>query len=375
LVAFHMEQQTKSAALDKANQQIIRYRQWLHRQQARLTRDGRIDWSKSQRIVVYDRTIREQNMTLVKVQGGRLFTHGGRPLDTTRMVTMFSGPGNAIFIMRPDGQFHIGSHSVGFRHHSSLINGEATACAGEISVKNGTITRLSNKSGHYVPDPIHLLQAIVSLVRQGYTAQYTVGLLGAGFSVKDYTNHRDFCIAQKFTDDKVASVDVLAAYDSYLTLNGMPSELSLAVKGAYDSTAPLDAPDSADSPPPLLRKASPEGISPYATGAKTTSGSAYALGGSLPSSTGSSSSSSSSYAAGGGSGKSIYAAEALKGPPGLDRYKSFSTVPALVPEPASALPMAIALPLPGDKPARVLNEMGVPVGPYTAKSSYAPDDD
>jgi hypothetical protein len=43
------------------------------------------------------------------------------------------------------------THKVGEFHHSSLGGGKPVAGAGEITVKNGVPTEISNGSGHYRP--------------------------------------------------------------------------------------------------------------------------------------------------------------------------------------------------------------------------------
>lgn len=213
LAAFHQQQQQKSTAEEKINEQIIRFRQWLHRQHAKLMPDGRIDWSRSVRQVEYDNDIRKQAATRISVQGGLLITGDGKPFDTTRMVTMFSGPGNAIYVMSPDGHFHVSSHSVGYRHHSSLLAGASVGGAGEMCVREGRLVWISNKSGHYHPLPINLLQTLLSLARQGYGAHMRVVCMYADGSQLVFPGPRDFCIHHKFDDEVVKSVDVIAAYE------------------------------------------------------------------------------------------------------------------------------------------------------------------
>lgn len=62
--------------------------------------------------------------------------------------------------MSGENNIHVSSHSVGGRHHSSLLAGENVACAGEMEVRRGKLVTLSNKSGHYQPEPVYLTQVI-----------------------------------------------------------------------------------------------------------------------------------------------------------------------------------------------------------------------
>lgn len=97
-----------------------------------------------------------------RADGGAL-VQNGKPLDTSKESSYFSGLGHAIFVMSPDGQFYVGSHRVNAFHHSSFLAGEDVASAGEIQAKNGRIVQITNKSGHYKPQVIHLVQALQQL--------------------------------------------------------------------------------------------------------------------------------------------------------------------------------------------------------------------
>lgn len=145
LASWHTEQIKNVTYPDWLNTEIIRFRQWLTRQGAVLTADGQIIWEKSRRTIVYDHQLKEQNVTKVSFRGGLLFAGNGKPLDTRTMATAFSGPGAAIYVMSNEGNLHVSSHSVGHRHHSSMLAGADVAGAGELKVEGGRLTWLSNK--------------------------------------------------------------------------------------------------------------------------------------------------------------------------------------------------------------------------------------
>lgn len=166
LAGWHAEQIKNVTYPDWLNTEVIRYRQWLTRQGAVLEYDGRIRWAQSRRTIIYDRTANEQAGTRVTVRGGLLLDARGQALDTSRMATAASGPGWAIYVVSADGDLHVAPHSVGHRHHSSLLAGADVAGAGEIRVERGRVAALSNKSGHYQPDLWLLLQTIQLLDAQ-----------------------------------------------------------------------------------------------------------------------------------------------------------------------------------------------------------------
>ncbi len=167
LAAFHAERQGFRGNRARLLEELIRLRQWLVRQNASLTPDGRIIWSRSQARVMWDHDLAQQELTKVQVRGGRLVFADGKPLDTRLMATHFSGPGYAIYVMSGEGNLHVSSHSAGQRHHSSLLAGAAVAGAGELRASDGWLKELSNKSGHYWPEPFHLLQVIKQLMENG----------------------------------------------------------------------------------------------------------------------------------------------------------------------------------------------------------------
>ena len=91
----------------------------------------------------------------------------GEPFDTARSTSKAAGPGFAIFVMSETGRFYAGSHKVGLFHHSSLLGSEDAACGGEMKATAGTLEHITNKSGHYTPDPVYLRQALGELARGG----------------------------------------------------------------------------------------------------------------------------------------------------------------------------------------------------------------
>lgn len=196
---------------------VERYRKWLMLQGATVKPDGSIDWRLSQRTVLYDRDLVRQGMTMLHVGGTRLYTDSSFTvaLDTTNMVTHFSGPGKAIFVMSGEGNIHVSSHSVGHRHHSSLLAGAAVAAAGELEAKNGNLLWLSNKSGHYTPNTGHLLQVLHILQKRGVDMNFKLSVLGSG-PRKDYNTVAEFMHELEMTDQPDYELMKLLSYSDHL---------------------------------------------------------------------------------------------------------------------------------------------------------------
>ncbi|WP_299248069.1 hypothetical protein [uncultured Aquimarina sp.] len=86
------------------------------------------------------------------IKDGKVYDAKGNLYDTSDAGTFFSGKGKSIFVMDSQGNIYASKYqAVGEFHHSSILGGEPVAGAGEITVKNGVITEVSNRSGHYQP--------------------------------------------------------------------------------------------------------------------------------------------------------------------------------------------------------------------------------
>ena len=201
LVKWHMQAQQNVMDGDRLNDEVIRVRRWITRQGAKLTVRGQVIWDVSHRRVEYDNDLQKQAMTKVTLRGGKMYTADGKLLDTSEMVTVFSGPGYAIYVLSKEGNIHVGSHSISHRHHSSLLAGSKTNCAGEMRVIQGELKHLSNKSGHYTPDVFNLLKMLQVLEDGGIAFNFSVESLGAGFQSVRYASVDDFMRTNMFDDE------------------------------------------------------------------------------------------------------------------------------------------------------------------------------
>lgn len=211
LAKFHTQQQNKQLDVERLNAAVIHLRQWLHRQNGILTPDGHIIWPKSDRVVLYDSDLAKQNATRLTVGGSLLYTAQGKPLDTSNMVTHFSGPGYAIYVMSQEGHLHVTSHSVGERHHSSLLAGLPVACAGELIARGGRLQLLTNKSGHYVPNRENLLQVLAALDLQGVPLDFRITCLKVGGEAQ-YPNTEAFLRGEHLDNNALESLKMLAVW-------------------------------------------------------------------------------------------------------------------------------------------------------------------
>lgn len=103
----------------------------------------------------------------VKVCGGKLCDPHGKLLDPEVNSRPERG-GSFMYAMTGHGiiygTFDAKLHSV---HHSSLLAGEAAACAGDMIVVGGELIEVDNTSGHYKPPPDALDQVVKQLVEMG----------------------------------------------------------------------------------------------------------------------------------------------------------------------------------------------------------------
>lgn len=104
----------------------------------------------------------------LEVRNGLLYTANGELFDTSAGQTVWSGGGQAIFVMDQHGNLYASlEHSAGRFHHSSFLAGAPVAAAGELVVSRGVVQLLTDSSGHYRPERGHTLQAVEHLRRLG----------------------------------------------------------------------------------------------------------------------------------------------------------------------------------------------------------------
>jgi hypothetical protein len=108
--------------------------------------DDTVKYLDDAELVDYELTVNDGNIVYA---GG---SKKGELFDTSRSQTYASGAGSAIFVMTPEGKIYASEyHEAGAFHHSSLAQGKPVAAAGELTVKNGNLIEVSNRSGHYEP--------------------------------------------------------------------------------------------------------------------------------------------------------------------------------------------------------------------------------
>jgi hypothetical protein len=219
LAKFHMAQVTSGAneaQIQAARKKIVEYRQWLSRQGVTADKDGNVQAANvTPAFVVYDQNLAQQGATRIHFSGGRLFTDAAcnTPLDTDKMVTHFSGPGKAIYVMSAAGNLHVSSHIVGHRHHSSLLAGGNVACGGELEVANGYLRWLSNKSGHYRPQLPHLFQVLHELQKKNVSMTFALSVVPGN---TEYATVGLFLKQMELDDVADYELSKLLAYSRYL---------------------------------------------------------------------------------------------------------------------------------------------------------------
>ncbi len=235
----------KAAAAVKARKDIAYYRKWLAREGASADDDGSVDMAPMGHLTVYyDNALLQQGLTKLHISAG--VVHRDNAL-TTRfsskdMVTHVSGPGKAIFVMSAEGNIHVASHVVGHYHHSSLLAGQPVACAGEIEVANGIVKWLSNKSGHYAPNPNHLLQVLHQLQKKAVNMNFPLKVIYHDHSFKEFNDVGAFLTDRQLNDEPDYELNKLLAYgtagldDSILLRNNWRWRKPTETAGVYDIT-------------------------------------------------------------------------------------------------------------------------------------------
>ncbi|MDT8914673.1 RHS repeat-associated core domain-containing protein [Amycolatopsis sp. PS_44_ISF1] len=97
---------------------------------------------------------REEHRVYLDSSGKMRNAKDGTLFDTSNATDIHheSGDGRAIFTMDRHGNIYASNYQgAGDFHHSTLANGQPVSAAGELTVKNGTVTHVNNNSGHYQP--------------------------------------------------------------------------------------------------------------------------------------------------------------------------------------------------------------------------------
>ena len=105
----------------------------------------------------------------LSIKDGKLYDANGKLFDTSDAASVFGGgQEKAIFVMDEFGDiFASKTQVVGKFHHSSFLAGKPVAAAGEIEVVDGVIKTVTQRSGHYRPDPEYVQQFVRELKTMG----------------------------------------------------------------------------------------------------------------------------------------------------------------------------------------------------------------
>jgi hypothetical protein len=90
----------------------------------------------------------ERNAYKLHFRDGLIYDANGKLFDTNKSPLRR----NAIFVLDKEGNFYATTdHAPGKFHHSSFLAGGEVAAAGEFQVKDGVLTFMSDRTGHYAP--------------------------------------------------------------------------------------------------------------------------------------------------------------------------------------------------------------------------------
>ena len=93
--------------------------------------------------------------------GGRIGIRNGTPLNGRDR-------GPVVFVVETNGRVYAGNYVQGKFHHSSLLAGANVTGAGELYLDDGgKLTKITNKSGHYAPDHLRVVQGLQALADHG----------------------------------------------------------------------------------------------------------------------------------------------------------------------------------------------------------------
>jgi len=113
-------------------------------------------------------TPQEQAAYKITIRDGKLYAANGKVFSTSSASTVHSNDPRAVFVVNKDGNIYASLiQTIGRFHHSSLAAGDSVLTAGEMSVSNGKLVLISNKSGHYRPSKDSVMDLLSALKKVG----------------------------------------------------------------------------------------------------------------------------------------------------------------------------------------------------------------
>ncbi|MDP1835504.1 MAG: hypothetical protein Q8K75_06190 [Chlamydiales bacterium] len=129
------------------------------------------EWITPERLVslprvCYMEPVARDNYAL-SIVDGKFASKDGGLFSTKWYSSLFNGFGHAIYVLGPDGVFYAAHHNEGSFHHTSFFDGGMLIGAGDMSVKDGILSSISNCSGHYRPGKESMLDVLEFLRCKG----------------------------------------------------------------------------------------------------------------------------------------------------------------------------------------------------------------
>lgn len=122
-------------------------------------------------------------------------------------------------------------------YHTSILSSESVLCSGELEVNNqGKIVSIDNGSGHYQPGEIHLVNALISLVKSGadLTHLKNITVMEDGFT-ESYKGLGHYCksIKSLYFPDDATDIQILRVLKFFSDHGNDISKMEIGKKGKY----------------------------------------------------------------------------------------------------------------------------------------------
>lgn len=114
-----------------------------------------------------------KNATLRADADGRLNDAQNRPAEGRQLYVMSAGTGEMMVAKEyehKDSVIEVDGKNIRrdeYTHHSSILGGGDVAGGGMVELSGGKVEKISNVSGHYKPQFVHLLQVVEELLKSG----------------------------------------------------------------------------------------------------------------------------------------------------------------------------------------------------------------
>ncbi|ECY7603715.1 TPA: hypothetical protein ACWV7F_004477 [Salmonella enterica subsp. enterica serovar Muenchen] len=141
----------------------------------------------------------------IYISRGKFYNRNGMEFSTLNMESDRAGKGWGIYVRDAKNKIYINKHQRNVFHHSSFLAGGPILSAGELSINNGILVGITNKSGHYKPDDENFLDMLAYLKTRGVNLCNVAACMKTTGCVQEFYNAEDIFINRSIVNSRLVS--------------------------------------------------------------------------------------------------------------------------------------------------------------------------